>query len=46
MYDEDITMLESDLVMNGKQHSRQIKDCMNQQLCSLECAIPWQPFRQ
>ena len=38
-------MLESDLVMNGKQHSKQTEDYMSQQLCSLECAIPPATFQ-
>ena len=41
-----ITMFKSNLVINEKQLSRQTKDYMSQQLCSLECAIPQQPFRQ
>ena len=44
-YDGAITMFESNLGINGKWHSKQTKDYMNQQLCSLECAIHQPLFR-
>jgi Retroviral aspartyl protease len=36
---------ESDLEMNGKPHSKQIKNYMNPLSCSLECIILWQPSK-
>jgi hypothetical protein len=36
-YDGAIIMFESDLEMNGKPHSKQIKDYMNPLSCSSEC---------
>ena len=40
MYDGATTIYESKKEMNGKPLSKQRKDYLNPQLCSLECVIP------
>jgi len=46
MSDGVTTISKSKKERNGKLLSRQIEDYLNQQLCSLECAIPLQPSKE